>query len=78
MMPTGTSSIPARTLKPRRSRKSTYACSSSSSPAFLEAFHERVLELEFAHEADASLNECVNSSTNRWKSSTPSLNSGLL
>ena len=53
MMPIGTSIMPARTLKPRDSRKSTYACSSSSSPGFLEALDERVLELELADEADA-------------------------
>ena len=45
---------------------------------FLEALDERVLELELADEADAVAELCVNSSTKRWKSRTPSSNSGLL
>ena len=53
MMPTGTSTMPARTLKPRRQEEVDVRLLELELAGFLEPLDERVLQLQLADEADA-------------------------
>ena len=53
-MPTGISSMPARTLNAARQQEVDVGLFQLQLAAFLEALDERVLELELADEADPS------------------------
>ena len=53
MMPTGTSSMPARTLNARREQEVEVRLLELELARLLEAFDKRVLELQLADEPDA-------------------------
>ena len=71
MIPTGASTFPARRLKGRLTRKSTYACSSSSSPP-VSGDTAACSSSSSDTKRTRSEKAWVKSSTKRWKSSTGS------